>query len=188
MSAVLGIVLLVSGLYIHSAKHATLSNAVQTPGSASGVSEPKLIFDFLAEAPMARWMNGSGNILTWNGRNDDPKGFVLFVHNPHLENGSQPLNVLETHPEWKNEGQISGDYTLREQSQPCDRFRAHVGFLEGAGGEVEFVVEAQGGRLMGNQRVYSGRDSGNDTLLKTIDADLTPVAGGAAVRLVVNAG
>src|SRR6266540_3030968 len=98
MSAVLGIVLLVSGLYIHSAKHATLSNAVQTPGSASGVSEPKLIFDFLAEAPMARWMNGSGNILTWNGRNDDPKGFVLFVHNPHLENGSQPLNVLETHP------------------------------------------------------------------------------------------
>jgi hypothetical protein len=146
-----------------------------------------LVFDFLAEAPAARWRNGSGSVLPWPGRRDDPRGFAVYVHQELLEDGSQPLNALETHPEWKDSGQIVGDFQLRDEIHTGDRFHAMVGFLKGAGGEVQFVVEAYGGALAVARQVSSLRDSGNDGVLQPIDEDLTPVTGARAMRLIVNA-
>jgi hypothetical protein len=69
-----------------------------------------------------------------------------------------------------------------------DRFRASVGFLKGAGGEVEFVIEGFGGTISGTRRVFTVRDNGNDGILRTIDEDLGVLSGAAGMRLVVNAG
>src|SRR5258707_5016571 len=89
-----------------------------------------LIFDFLAAAPKAKWTSNFGaNLLIWNDRNNAQKGFARYMNNPTLEDGSRPQNVLFTHPEMKDEGHIVGDFTLREEIQTGEHFRAQVGFL-----------------------------------------------------------
>jgi hypothetical protein len=150
---------------------------------------PVKIYDFIAEAPNATWTSNFGaNVLPFNGSDVDPLGFVVWRDNAQLEDGSIPPRVLETHPEWVNGGRIVGDFTLPGPIKAGDRFKAKVGFLAGAGGAVEFVVAAMGGSLGSVPVAVSVEDTATDGMLKTIDADLTPLAGGAVIRLLVDAG
>jgi serine/threonine protein kinase len=152
-------------------------------------SVPTVIYDFIAQAPSAHWSNSKlGTPLPFNGSDVDPKGFVLWRDNTRLEDGSQPARVLETHPQWVDNGHIYGNYTLPQSIKSGDHFKAKVGFMSGAGGSVTFQVMAAGGKLPGGGVVVTTvSDSGKDGQIRTIDADLSGFAGGKNIILVVNA-
>ncbi len=152
-------------------------------------SAPAVIYDFIAQAPSARWSNDkSGATLPFNGSDVDARGFVLWRDNTLLEDGSQPARVLETHPQWVDNGHIYGNYTLSQSIKAGDHFKAKVGFISGAGGSVNFQVIAAGGKLPGGGvLVTTVSDSGKDGQIRTIDADLSGFAGGKAIILEVDA-
>jgi hypothetical protein len=167
------------------------SDATASPStitlSGVGFVEPKTVFDFIQEAPLAKWKGGSGLlVLPWNGSDTDQRGFAKWRDNFLLEDDTQPARVLQTHPKWINEGRIVGEFTLPGPIQAGDRFKAQVGFLAGAGGEVEFVVEAIGQTF--STSVTEITDSATDGALVPIDADLSSVEGATVVRLAVLAG
>ena len=148
---------------------------------------PVVVLDFLTAAPLATWSNGS-DILPWSGSDVDPRGFASWHDDALLEDGSQVSRVLGSYPEWVAGGRMVGDFGLPRPIQAGDRFKARVGFLWGAGGSVKFIVSAMGGTLSSIPVVVDMDDTGQDGLLRTIDADLGPVVGGTIIRLVVEAG
>ena len=148
---------------------------------------PVVVLDFLTAAPLATWSNGS-DILPWSGSDVDPRGFASWHDDALLEDGSQVSRVLGSYPEWVASGRIVGDFGLPRPIQAGDRFRTRVGFLQGSGGSVKFIVAAMGGTLSSVPVVVAVDDTGSDGLLRTIDADLGPVAGGTIIRLMVEAG
>jgi hypothetical protein len=150
-------------------------------------SDSAVVFDFVASAPSATWTNSSGaTILRWGGSDADPQGFALWRENAFLEDGSQVRRVLETHPQWIQNGRIWGDYQLPRPIRAGDRFKTTVGFLQGSAGEVQFVVEALGGALPTSE-VARVPDKGYDRELRSIDADLGRAAGATIIRLIVEA-
>jgi hypothetical protein len=149
-------------------------------------SGPRVLFDFLSAAPAATWSNGH-DLLPWNGAPDDPRGFARWRDGEQLEDGSWPARVLEMHPERVPNGNILGLFTLPAPVRPGDRFVARVGFLAGATGEARFLVGIDGGNLSGF-KLLATQDDGADGLLKTVEVDLSAVAGGQRIWLVVQGG
>jgi len=169
-------------------------NSLQLPYSWQFTTEPKppaVVFDFISQAPLANWYSGAGQ-LPWDGSEVDRAGFVKWREYYDLEDGSMPARVLQTHPQWVDYGYIEGIYKLPEPIKAGDRFKAKVGFLKGAGGEVTFEVSYYWGNPdtpgSGLRSVATKIDSGSDGLLRTIDADLTSAAGVKNIYLEVDAG
>lgn len=154
-----------------------------TPSYPSGI-----VLDLLAAAPSASWTSSLGaHVLTF-GVEGDPRGFVVWRDYPVLEDGSQPARVLQTHPQWVDEGMIVGDYALPRPIVPGDRFRARVGFLSGAHGQVTFVLAVRGGPLSSPVILASVKDSGTDGKLRNMNVDLSPAVGATNIQLGVLAG
>lgn len=101
---------------------------VQIVVGATATPRPEVAYDFIAEACNAVWMSGAGN-LPCPGTDSDPEGFVVILTSPKLEDGrTDDEPALYTHPEWVNNGVISGRYpafVVREG----DEFRAVIGCL-----------------------------------------------------------
>lgn len=154
--------------------------------TVAGPSGPSVVYDLVSAAPGAAWSNGV-DALPWDGSIGDPRGFAKWRDGEQLEDGSRPSRVLQTHPEWVSNGSIIGTFTLPAPIQVGDRFRAKVGFLAGATGDARFLVGIDGGSLAGLQLVNSVDDAA-DGVLRTLDADLSPAAGGQRLWLVVQAG
>lgn len=125
-----------------------------------------VLYDFVAKAKYAEWTNGSGK-LPFNGLQNDSLGFVKLRENFRLEDGSQPSLVLQTHPQWVSEGEIVGEYALDAPLRKGDRFKAQVGFLEGAGGRVTFSVAV--GRRKQSKIIGYVLDSAIDGELKRME-------------------
>ncbi len=105
-------------------------------------STPYVLFDFVAEAAEAEWRSEAG-VLPFPGKNTDERGFALWREDVPLEDGSRAAWVLETHPQWVDDGWIEGTYYQTENLviKSGDRFVARVGFLQGAqAGDVTFGV------------------------------------------------
>lgn len=86
----------------------------------------------------ARWESGQligdhamqgAEVLPWMGDSGDSRGFAR-VTDGTLEDGSE-RRVLQMHPRWVPNGTIKGWFPFAELP-PSARFRAGVGFLEGA--------------------------------------------------------
>ena len=84
----------------------------------SGTSEPTLlemyeerrsqqIYDFVGRASQAGWRSGAG-ALPFPGSDTDSRGFALYRIDAILEDGSQWQKVLQTHPQWVDNGYIQG--------------------------------------------------------------------------------
>jgi uncharacterized protein YgiM (DUF1202 family) len=173
-------------LVAHNAAGDTTAYVTITVGPAG---PPGVVMDFIASAPSAAWTSDWGaNVLPWNGPDSDPRGFVKWRDGALLEDGSTAPRVLETHPQWVADGHIFGDYTLPRPIQVGDRFKSRVGFLQGAGGDVNFAVVVMGGSVSMPATMATVNDSGPDGVLRTIDVDLSPAAGGTHIVLVVEAG
>ncbi len=185
VSGSVGVCLLAIGLIMQTNKS---DEKKGSQGDGSIPPDSSGVFDLTTNAPSAiRTINSGATFLRWGGSDADPQGFALNRNNAFLEDGSQTDRVLETHPQWISNGHIWGDYNLPEPIRAGDRFRAMVGFLQGSAGEAEFVVEAFGGTLPMSV-VTKVSDKGYDKALRTIDADLTPMAGATTIRLIVEAG
>jgi hypothetical protein len=103
---------------------------------------PTVVYDFMDHMCDATWTSGLGS-LPCPGGTSDPGGFVIAVGGMELEDGSTWPKVLETHPQWINDGWIQGKYHLPSPIQAGDRFVAKVGFLKNAAaGNVKFMVTA----------------------------------------------
>lgn len=145
------------------------------------VAQPTEISDLLTVAPTGKWASNLGGPLTFPGTTGDGNGFVLIDPSATLEDGTT-AKVLETHPYWQSDGDITGTLTLPDPVIAGDHLRAQVGFLTGSDDSVTFVVSAQGKELA---RVTDG---GADRKLRKVDADLTSVAGATDLVIQVLAG
>lgn len=126
------------------------------------------------------WVSGAGN-LPFGGATDDNKGFACYRTNVTLEDNDVYDKVLETHPQWIDNGYISGSYyemynTLGYKVKAGEHFYARCGFIKGAAaGKVRYsvMIRCEGGQ---NVWIFEGVKSYDGTL-KTINVDLTPYAG-----------
>lgn len=89
-------------------------------------------FDFHTRAASASWV-GSAGAITFGGPDTDPNGFAMYRNGQRLEDGSTPAKVLEMHPQWVDNGVMTGIY------QPYtitagEHFLAKIGFLAKADG------------------------------------------------------
>jgi beta-lactam-binding protein with PASTA domain len=148
------------------------------PGSAVTltVARNTAPVDLIATADQAAWKSGSGK-LTFPGGDGDTTGFVLSRDPGTLEDGTK-ARVLETHPQGVANGFITGVYTLAEPVVPGDHVRARVGLPKGAGGEVTFVVKANG-------KIIQQVPESADGTLKDFDADLSPAKGATSIEITV---
>jgi len=143
-----------------------------------------IIYDFVTRAsnpePNVRWSSGAGT-LTFGGGIDDPKGFACYRTNINLEDNHNYAKVLETHPQWVDNGYIQGSYkelynTLGYTVKPGEHFYAEVGFVKNAvNGKVRYkvMIRPEGGAntwIIDTVKSYDGT-------IKVLDANLTPFAG-----------
>jgi len=173
--------------YVLVARNAFGTTTAEVTIVVRAPSGARVIFDFLSAAPGATWSNGR-DLLPWSGSLDDPRGFARWRDSGELEDGSQPARVLEMHPERVPNGNIVGLFTLPAPVQTGDRFLARVGFLARIRGEARFLVGIDGGSLSGFTLLAMLEDNAADGALETVEADLSAVAGGQRIWLVVQAG
>ena len=87
-------------------------------------------YNFYSNAKHAQWRSSSGS-LPFQGRMDDPRGFVRQVPKAALSTGNAAMSLLQTHPQWKTNGWIQGHYPPMVLGKDL-KFKAVVGFLKGA--------------------------------------------------------
>jgi hypothetical protein len=88
--------------------------------------------NYVDKAPQASWSSGAGS-LSFGGSTSDHDGFATYRTNIVLEDGHTYSKVLETHPQWVNDGYIWGWYPTMEIPF-ATKFSAKVGFIKGASG------------------------------------------------------
>lgn len=138
---------------------------------------PSTVYDFHDNAPAAEWITGAG-FIGWGGPDTDSDGFAMYKDGELLEDGSSPGKVIETHPEWVNNGVITGrfgNFTVEDG----DRFKAKIGFLAfGDGtcgaGDVRFQFNYKAGGTVHNIKNWTDTCDGN---LKSVDVDLSSLKG-----------
>ena len=140
-----------------------------------GAQKPEVVYDFVENYCDATWFSGAG-ALSCPGTDSDPQGFVLVLGTPKLEGGrleNEP--ALFTHPEWINNGVISGRYPAFEV-KPGDEFRAVIGCLfNGVACDVTMQLNYRenGGPL----RLLRDWDETYDDEFRNLEVDLSSVAG-----------
>lgn len=135
-------------------------------------------YDFYTRAPSATWISGAG-VLTFGGPDTDARGFAMYKDNQKLEDGTFTTKVLETHPQFVDDGVISGRFPAYTVVQG-EHFTAKIGFLALAdgscgAGNVKFQLNyIEGG---GPLTPLGEWTKSCDGTLKAIDVDLTPLKG-----------
>lgn len=139
-----------------------------TPGAGT-------MYDFAANACSAAWFSSSGS-LPCPGIDGDPRGFVLKVTNPQLENGAiDPRLGLITYPQSIYNGYIQGIYPSY-RVKTGDRFRSIVNCAYGATScLVVFRLDYQTGT--GPIQTYWAFVEKYDGLFGQADLDLSPLVG-----------
>lgn len=141
------------------------------------VKEPlrERVYNFATNVCDAEWQSSASD-LPCAGTGKDPDGFVIYLEDVRLENRSENEPTLWVHPEFTDDGWISGTYplfTVREG----DRFFAWVGCLEGS---EDCQIEFRLGYLRRDSNVvrYLGEwQEKYDEAVTVIDLDLSDLAG-----------
>jgi len=135
-------------------------------------------FDFYTRASSAVWISGAGN-LTFGGPDTDDKGFAMYKDGQKLEDGSTASKTIETHPQFVDDGFISGRYPAYS-IVAGEHFTAKIGFLAKSDGtcgtgNVKFQLNYREG---GGPNVSLGEWTEScDDKLKAVDVDLTSLKG-----------
>jgi hypothetical protein len=94
-----------------------------------GGAGTSVFYDFVEQAMSADWRNGVYTNLGFGIEQVD--GFARYLTNQKLDDGNIYTKVLETHPQWVNNGSIQGTYSTITVPAGA-KFTAKVGFLYGA--------------------------------------------------------
>lgn len=130
-------------------------------------------YEFYDNAKAAKWISGAGP-LPFPGAANDAKGFVRCLPNGTLNSGNAAINLLQTHPEWKNGGWIEGQFPLMILGDNL-HFKSVVGFLKGANLSDGAVFQVY---VKENNKYYRAASSRVEAKkYMTIDADLSTWAG-----------
>ncbi len=106
---------------------ASLSQAEVTYGSSAELAGvQKLRYDFIQNYCSAYWWNSKAKPLACPGKQGSTAGFAILERNPKLENGRSEYTIIWVHPDYRENGQISGKYPA-VRIRPGDHFRAKVG-------------------------------------------------------------
>ena len=135
-------------------------------------------YDFYTRATSATWISGAGN-LTFGGPDTNADGFAMYKDGQKVEGGSTASKILETHPQFVNDGVISGRFPAYTVVTG-EHFTAQIGFLLKAdgtcgAGDAKFQLNYKEGG--GSVTPLGTWTETCDGTLKSIDVDLTPLAG-----------
>jgi hypothetical protein len=130
-------------------------------------------YDFVEQAPTAYWwtiISSSVVVLPFPGATSDT-GYANYQYNIKLNDGNTYTRVLQTHPQWVNNGFISGKYT-GVYVPPGAKLRIKVGLINGAAaGNVVFNIGKFGAVATINTGVAYADG------VKVVEADLSAYAG-----------
>lgn len=84
-------------------------------------------FDMHTRATDANWVSSAGT-LSFGGPDTDSNGFAMYRNGQKLEDGTSPSKVLEMHPQWVDNGVITGLYPAYTVVSG-EHFTAKIGFL-----------------------------------------------------------
>jgi hypothetical protein len=112
------------------------------PVLVTGGGGSSVAYDFVEQAPTAYWwtkVDASMVALPFPGATSTT-GYANYQYNIKLNDGITYTRVLQTHPQWVNNGWISGKYS-GVYVPPGAKLRIKVGFVQGAdAGKVEFHI------------------------------------------------
>jgi hypothetical protein len=134
--------------------------------------------DFYTKATSATWISGAGN-LSFCGPDTNTDGFVMYRDGKKVEGGTSDSKVLETHPQFVNDGVISGRFPAYTVVTG-EKFTAQIGFLSltdgtcGAGDAVFQLNYREGG---GSVTPLGSWTETCDGTLRSVSVDLSPLAG-----------
>ncbi|HSA99306.1 MAG TPA: NBR1-Ig-like domain-containing protein [Anaerolineales bacterium] len=136
-------------------------------------------FDLYTRAPDANWNTGAGNI-PFGGPDTDTRGFVMYRSNQKLEDGTAPNKILETHPQFVDDGVITGFYPSYTVVSG-EHFKAKIGFLAQSDGtcgtgNAKFQLNYKESGSSETKNLGEWTDSCDGTL-KDVDANLSSIAG-----------
>jgi hypothetical protein len=135
-------------------------------------------YDFYTKATSATWISGAGN-LSFGGPDTNTDGFVMYRDGKKVEGGTSASKVLETHPQFVNDGVISGRFPAYTVVTG-EKFTAQIGFLSltegtcGAGDAVFQLNYREGG---GSVTPLGSWTETCDGTLRSVSVDLSPLAG-----------
>jgi len=134
-----------------------------------------VVYNFVSHYCDATWVSGAGT-LPCPGSTGDAEGFVVKVNDPKLETGAvENEPALETHPEWVNNGVITGRFPAFDV-ESGDHFKTVIGCLyNGNACSVRFQLNyrADGGSLQN----LGQWDESYDGSIRKLDVDLSSLAG-----------
>lgn len=141
-------------------------------------------FDLHTRATDANWVSSAAT-LTFGGPDTDANGFVMYRNNQKLEDGSSPAKVLEMHPQWVNDGKITGTYPAYTVVSG-EHFKAKIGFLAQSDGtcgtgNVKFQLNYKESGILTSLGEWPETCDGP---LRAVDVDLNSLAG-RTVQLVL---
>jgi hypothetical protein len=134
-------------------------------------------FDLHTQAINANWNSGAGN-FAFGGPDTDNRGFAMYRNSQKLEDGSSSSKVLETHPQFVNDGVITGLYPAYTVVSG-EHFKAKIGFLAQSDGtcgvgNAKFQLNY---REAGVTKSLNEWSESCDGALREVDVDLTSLAG-----------
>jgi Ig-like domain-containing protein len=134
-------------------------------------------FDLHTRAPDASWV-GSAGVITFGGPDTDTNGFAMFRNGQKVEDGTLPAKILEIHPQWVNNGVMTGLYPAYTVVLG-EHFKAKIGFLAKADGtcgvgDVKFQLNYKEAGVLKPLGEWAKTCNGT---MKDVDVDLSSIAG-----------
>jgi hypothetical protein len=134
-------------------------------------------FDFHTQASLATWISGAGT-LTFGGPDTDTNGFAMLRNGQKLEDGTTHNKILETHPQWVNDGVITGRFPAYTVVSG-EHFTAKIGFLAAGdgscgSGNAKFQLNYREAGVLKSLTEWTETCDGT---LRSVDVDLTSLAG-----------
>jgi hypothetical protein len=134
-------------------------------------------FDLYTRATDASWV-GSAGVVTFGGPDTDANGFAMYRTGSKVEDGTAPAKVLEIHPQFVNNGVMTGLYPAYTVV-PGEHFKAKIGFLAKADGtcglgDAKFQLNYKEAGVLKTLGEWTDTCNG---ALKDIDVDLSSIAG-----------
>jgi len=136
-------------------------------------------YDLHTRATDATWVGSAAGVTTvFGGPDTDTNGFAMYRNNQKLEDGTSPAKVLEIHPQWVDNGVMTGLYPAYTVVSG-EHFKAKIGFLAKAdgscgAGNAKFQLNYKEAGVIKPLGEWTETCDGS---LKSVDVDLTSIAG-----------